>query len=101
MAQFRGTLQGQRGQASRLGSAKTGLNVTGNGWNVGVSIDLKATKDGDFVEVWATGGSNGGHGPTCIARLYETKDGVKVRVMAPAKATISNDEWVKGLEFSI
>lgn len=61
MAHFRGTLQGQRGEASRLGSAKTGLEAHINGWNKGIEVrayvDEKSGED-KFI-VWLTSGSNG------------------------------------------
>lgn len=59
MARFRGTLQGSRGAASRLGHS--GLTVTANGWDVGVRVDARPGHDDcdEFVIV-ATGGSNGG-----------------------------------------
>ena len=62
MARFRGTLQGNRGQASRLGTEKTGLSVTANGWHTGVSVQLDADPDNpgkDRVLIWRTGGSGG------------------------------------------
>jgi hypothetical protein len=38
MAQFRGVIAGQRGEASRLGSKSSGLTVHCNGWNGGVTV---------------------------------------------------------------
>lgn len=40
MAQFRGTIQGFRGEASRLGSKDSGLHVTAASWQGAVSVDL-------------------------------------------------------------
>lgn len=60
MAQFRGTLEGQRGMASRLGSKSTGLVVTCNGWNAGVRV-IASHDDAtgrDRFTVIRTGGSN-------------------------------------------
>jgi hypothetical protein len=60
MAHFRGTIQGQRGSASRLGSAKSGLIVKANGWNFGVTVNMVLDQYGnDMAYVWITGGSNG------------------------------------------
>lgn len=91
MAQFRGTLEGQRGAASRLGSKKSGLNVTANGWNIGANVRLRHLKeDGrerDIMHVSVTGGSHGGEiftlsfnqdmlfdgGYNAIARVLEDK----------------------------
>jgi hypothetical protein len=58
MAQFRGTVAGQRGEASRLGSKNSGLVVTANGWNAGVTVRASVDGDGnDVFKVYATGGS--------------------------------------------
>lgn len=64
MAQFRGTVSGQRGEASRLGSKNSGLTVTANGWNAGVTVRARVNDEGcDVFDVYATGGSgyNGRH----------------------------------------
>ncbi len=59
MAQFRGTVQGQRGEVSRLGSKSSGLTVEGNGWGIGARIELSHNEAGeDVVQVYRTGGSN-------------------------------------------
>ena len=38
MAQFIGTVQGDRGEASRLGNKKSGLTTEYNSWNYGVRV---------------------------------------------------------------
>lgn len=38
MAQFRGSVVGCRGEATRLGSKKSCLTVEANGWNFGVRV---------------------------------------------------------------
>ncbi len=59
MARFRGTIQGHRGEASRLGTAKSGLVVTANGWNLGVRAELDVDENGnDQLVVYRTSGSN-------------------------------------------
>ena len=40
MAHFRGTIQGQRGSASRLGSAKSGLHARLGSWQGGIVASL-------------------------------------------------------------
>ena len=64
MAQFRATIQGNRGEASRLGTKNSGLDVTVNGWNVGVSVTARYNSEtgNDEIRVFVTKGSNGGHG---------------------------------------
>lgn len=64
MAQFRATIQGTRGEASRLGSKQSGLTVTANGWNAGVRVVAGHRNGVDTFDIYATGGSgyNSGHG---------------------------------------
>jgi hypothetical protein len=74
MAQFRGTLDGQRGQASRLGSKASGLTATCNGWGDGIEVRAWVNKEGqDVFEVWSTGGSNHTGAPVWLGTW---KDGV-------------------------
>jgi len=62
MAQFRAEIRGQRGEASRLGSAKSGIKATVNGWNSGVRVEAQTSASGDdFFYIYATSGSNGYH----------------------------------------
>lgn len=59
MARFRGTIQGCRGEASRLGSKGSGLDVRANGWNIGARVDLRVNDQGeDEISIEITGGSN-------------------------------------------
>jgi hypothetical protein len=61
MARYIGYVKGQKGEASHLGSEKSGIHAGVQGWNVGVQIDGNpADKDGqDTFCVYATGGTNG------------------------------------------
>jgi hypothetical protein len=59
MAQFRATIQGQRGAMSRLGSKNSGLRVRADGWNGGVEVHANTENDRDVFAVYATSGSNG------------------------------------------
>ena len=66
MARFRGTIQGGRGEASRLGHK--GLRASINGWDVGVRVYASVGDDGeDVICVIATGGSNGARRAHVIA----------------------------------
>jgi len=58
MAQFRGTIEGNRGEASRLGTKASGLTVTANGWDTGVRVELSHRAGRDVVLIYRTGGSN-------------------------------------------
>ena len=61
MARFMGSVQGHRGGASRLGTVKSGLSVSANGWHIGVKIHCFVNEQGkDEFQIYKTGGSNGG-----------------------------------------
>ena len=69
MARFRGIIEGQRGPASRLGRAKSGLIVKCNSWHSGVTVDTWVDEDDrDVFDIYVTDGS-GGNGKTYIGRL--------------------------------
>ena len=51
MARFYGTVQGGRGEASRLGHATCGLNVRARSWNGEVCVRLYAKGDVDYVRI--------------------------------------------------
>ncbi len=57
MAQFRATIEGTRGPASRLGTKDSGLLVTANGWNIGVRVDLDHINGEDIITICLTAGS--------------------------------------------
>jgi len=73
MAQFRGVIKGQKGEASRLGNKKTGMEVIVNGWNIGIKVlaqfDEKTGQD-QFL-VLKTGGSNNSMATEQIAFVKE------------------------------
>lgn len=76
MAQFRATMQGQRGSASRLGSKKSGLDVNVNGWDNGIRIEASYDEKNhaDKFAVYVTSGSNGGQ----VAKKVFTLSGGKI-----------------------
>lgn len=58
MAHFRGTLQGMRGETSRLGSKSSGLTADCDGWQGGVRVSLYVNDAGeDSAQVELTDGS--------------------------------------------
>jgi hypothetical protein len=59
MAHFRGTLRGQRGEASRLGSKSSGLLGKLASWQGAVKVDLWEMNGTDMVRVTLTTHSNG------------------------------------------
>ncbi len=78
MAHFRATIQGNKGEASRLGTTKSGLEASINGWTAGVWVKAQTGEPGDVFYVYATGGSNGGPPPRLIAVVRETRSGFAV-----------------------
>ena len=69
MAHFRGTMQGQRGMVSRLGSRQSGLTATANGWNFGITVYLEHVDGGDKATVYLTGGSNARETPKLLGHF--------------------------------
>lgn len=60
MARFYGDLQGNRGQATRMGTAKSGMDGHIRGWNIGARVWMRVNDAGeDEVTVDITRGSNG------------------------------------------
>lgn len=60
MAHFRATIQGHRGEASRLGTKSSGLTASINGWDIGANVTTSYSThlDSDTVRISFTGGSN-------------------------------------------
>ena len=68
MARFRGTVQGDRGEASRLGCR--GLVVEAHGWTIGVRVECtRDAADNDVITVYSDGGSGKGQRMEQIAYL--------------------------------
>ena len=76
MAHFRATIQGARGEASRLGGKSSGIYTTTRGWNIGVDCHLwyDAENDRDILTVTVDRGSGTGNGS--ISKAYTIIDGV-------------------------
>lgn len=74
MANFRATIKGTRGQASRLGSKNSGIKAHVNGWDVGIDVCASVNTDGqDEFRVYLTGGSNDAGTPVCVG-TYTVND---------------------------
>lgn len=64
MAQFRATIQGNRGEASRLGTKTDGIITDTNAWAGGVRVmactsHIGEKEESDTFGVYLTGGSDG------------------------------------------
>lgn len=75
MARFRGTVRGDRGEASRLGHRN--LDVSANGWNVGVRVE-SAPEDEDRFYIYATGGSSAGVSRRFLGTVSRGPDGLPI-----------------------
>jgi hypothetical protein len=60
VARFRATIKGSRGEVSRLGTEKSGLDVNVNGWTKGVRVVAYVQDGVDTFDVWETDGSASG-----------------------------------------
>jgi|SaaInlLV_10m_DNA_2_1039722.scaffolds.fasta_scaffold241269_1 hypothetical protein len=72
MGHFYGEIQGNRGEATRMGTKKSGFRAHIRGWHIGVRVRLHVDDDGnDVIEVYRTGGSSSSWDETHIATLME------------------------------
>lgn len=88
MSRFYATIQGTRGEASRMGGKESGISGHVRGWNVGVSVDGHADDhptEQDVFVVRATGGSNGSLLSVPVATIWRDGDRILVRVDVPAE----------------
>jgi hypothetical protein len=86
MARFRGTVQGSRGEASRLGSTNGGLVTNTNGWDAGVRVVARVDDEGrDTFAIYATGGSSGSH-RRLIGHVVDGPDGPVVEIEPAERA---------------
>jgi hypothetical protein len=59
MAQFYGEIQGNRGEATRMGTKESGFTAHIRGWDVGCKVILQHSDGEDRVSIYLTSGSNG------------------------------------------
>ena len=71
MAQFLASIQGSRGEATRLGSKESGMVARVNGWNVGARVELYHEDGRDVVRVYRTSGSNNHRSAELIAEFKD------------------------------
>ena len=78
MAQYRASVQGQRGEASRLGGKSSGISAWVNGWHLGVNVSAHYNEmtDCDVIAVAINGGSNGGTPSYMVTKEYRNAEGV-------------------------
>jgi len=70
MAQFIAEIKGSRGSVTRLGSKKSGIWASVNGWRSGVDVIAETDANGrDLFKVYKTGGSNGAFSAKLVATI--------------------------------
>jgi len=60
MAHFYGNLKGSRGEATRCGTANSGLSVSARSWAGSVTVTLEERDGRTFVHIFARDGSGTG-----------------------------------------
>ena len=76
MAEFYATIQGNRGEASRMGSKASGIEGHIRGWNEGARVSCFVDDQGrQCVSIRLTGGSNGRKPGKCLGVWYRDEYG--------------------------
>jgi hypothetical protein len=96
MARFIGYVQGQAGDASRLGSPRSGITAQAQGWNVGVKVMGRDVDGEDEFAIFSTGGSSGA-GSTKHLGTVRLVDGVPVFTVSERYKVTTDD----GLPFTV
>lgn len=76
MAHFYANIQGNRGEATRMGTKASGIVGHIRGWDVGarISIDYDKDNDRDICNVYLTTGSNGYGSGLYLGRFSNVND---------------------------
>lgn len=90
MARYLAAMQGQAGEATRLGSPKSGIRAQAQGWDLGVKVYGEPQRNGagddigDAFTVIVTGGSHAAIREIVALRVTRDDDG---------RIQISYDPW--------
>jgi len=80
MARFYCDIQGNRGAATRMGTAISGIRAHPRGWGLGIRVD-GSTQDGnsdlDQFSAWVSSGSQGYSPDFFLACVAECKNGAR------------------------
>jgi archaellum component FlaG (FlaF/FlaG flagellin family) len=75
MARFYADIQGNRGEATRMGTTASGMSGHVRGWNIGARVVMDVTQSGeDRVTVYLTSGSNGGRHEELLTQHTEGEE---------------------------
>jgi hypothetical protein len=91
MAKFIGYVQGNRGEASRLGSRDSGIKAQAQTWEMGGNVSLWHYKPQDrdnLTMAYNTGSNGGGSGTSIIHVIREKGEVVSVELNMNAAAEI-------------
>lgn len=83
MARFYGSMSGNRGEATRMGTTDSGMTAHVRGWSLGVRVDARDSTEADSFDVHVTSGSNGGRSDLAVARITEKENGCDVTIFNP------------------
>lgn len=81
MARFYASIQGNRGEATRMGTASSGISGHIRGREVGCRVNAVTDRnDDDVVQITATSGSNGGHTIPLADARHDESGGLTVEL---------------------
>jgi hypothetical protein len=69
MAHFYASIQGNRDEATRMGSKGSGMTGYIRGWNIGARVAVRHEDGRDVVRVYRTSGSSGAGGSELVAEF--------------------------------
>lgn len=99
MAHFYGEIQGNRGEATRMGTKDSGFRGHIRGWSIGGSINChhNKSKDRDEICIAATGGSNGYSNSIHLANVIEaeTESKKKIYMNWRLEKLLSEEEYIQ------
>lgn len=78
MAHFQGIVQGNRGEASRLGSRSSGMRVIARGWKIGARAFVYHENGKDYVTFTIDGGSGGAIHSRNVGTFSLSEDGKEI-----------------------
>ena len=74
MAHFYASIQGNRGEVTRLGTKNSGIVAHIRGWNIGVFVSINHVNGEDVIVINKTGGSNSSLNNELLVTLKESEE---------------------------
>lgn len=71
MSQFYASIEGNKGEATRMGTKESGIAGHIRGWNIGCYVSIEHVEGKDKVTVFKTGGSKRNKTDELIAEFTE------------------------------